>query len=218
MFKYLLPVALLCASVPAMAQYTVTSGDFTAPGGSTTPNRFMDVSRTFAGTDSTGNDIYHVSVVQTGLESLTVYSNGGSDPVATYSNVSFTISPFSVTASGPATYTGSGSTLKLSSPGHDNLLTLSWDTTTNIHNTDRGANNNIYNASGNFVASGELSASYGDVSGLSFGKYFVPGGNQAQTYTDLKITTNGQATPEPVSLVGLGVAGVGLWLKKRRKA
>ncbi|MFX9169434.1 hypothetical protein ABTN79_19365, partial [Acinetobacter baumannii] len=94
------------------------------------------------GSDATGNDIYNISVAQTGLESLSIYPSSGSDPVATYSNVSFSVSPFSVTASAPFTYTGGGSTLKLSSPGHDNLLTVSWDTTTNVHNTDRGANNN----------------------------------------------------------------------------
>jgi hypothetical protein len=169
----------------------------------------------------TGNGLSNsVALVQTGLETLTVYHD--QQAVATYDNVSIEFMQYPVQYNNGRFDGGPGS-VTLSSPGHDNLLTLKWDS--GIYESyfggfGRAIGHSLVAPAGEnpLNTSGELASLQG---GLSFQELTLGAENVNTKSTGEKSYFQqgfrAVATPEPFTMVGLGLAGSALLLRARRK-
>lgn len=165
--------------------------------------------------------------VQTGLESISIYNstNTSGTPLATYNDVKFSIPSINFTAQDYTggyvpTYVGGAGSLVISADGHPNLLTLNWDRTTSSVSVggggaDRGTfSTSIQSASGELADLYHLDFSTGQISvGTSSSHHGT------DSYSDLEIRASGrQATPEPLTLIGLGAGSLGLILRRRKSS
>ena len=202
----------------ATAQITITTGISNLPDTAESFNGRPLQSHIEEIRDQNGGVIQqNISFTQTGLESLSIYNGAsGPSPVTTFGNVSMSITPSQLTPSATRFgWEGGPGSMTYSAPGHSNLLTLSWDKTFFAISNGAGTSGHNLSGEGNLTASGDIASWYNmSVGSATYDREFHHFG----TLTLEDGTVHAQLTPEPFSAVGLGLAGVGLFLRKRRKA
>jgi len=180
------------------------------------------VSQSIVGTktySATRQDL-DLQYTQTGLESLSLYSGGSSSPYATYQNVQFSFTPLHLATATPhpgAVYAGGSGTVTISSDGHPDLLTLNWDSTTFSSTYGISVPSVGESTIGTGIhASGELASLVALDPYASSVRFGVKGSNSAgNSFTDFELRT--KATPEPLSLLGVGAGITALLVRRRRQ-
>lgn len=221
-------VCVAVVGIGAAQQQFLISGNHesSATGPLTTSPNFTRV-RTLTGPTDAPYATMREDYVQTGLESLSIY--GSSDrtgpALATYNDVKFTMPSINFSAQDAnggfvPTYVGGAGSLVISADGHPNLLTLNWDQTSSVTSVGGGGSTRQTFSDTIRSSSGELV----DLYNLDFSTGRIIVGSTGSThayvgYTDLQISAEkSQATPEPLTLIGLGAGSLGLILRRRKSS
>lgn len=174
-------------------------------------------------TPNSDGTTFKQEIVQTGLETLSVYAGDNSqDLLSTFTNVHLTFTPVNMTRRpgqlAPSAIGGAG-IVTVSSDQYANLLTLSWDSTGNYVSPSASSSRTYTRGDTNLSANGYLVDAYKfSLDPSSFVNIAQVSQSQSGRQSlDLSVSGT-QATPEPFTAIGLIGAGVGLIARRRQRA